>query len=77
VSGGVPEFEPFIRYHTFGDSSIGFTVILRAREFVDQYLIKHEFIKRLHARFDQEGIVIPFPIRTIAQREEARSPEPT
>lgn len=77
VSGGVPEFEPFIRYHTFGDSSINFTVILRAREFVDQYLIKHEFIKRLHARFDQEGIVIPFPIRTIAQREDARSPEPT
>jgi hypothetical protein len=29
-----------IRYHTFGDSSINFTVILRAREFVDQYVIK-------------------------------------
>jgi small-conductance mechanosensitive channel len=69
VPGGVPEFEPFVRYHTFGDSSINFTVILRAREFVDQYLIKHEFIKRLHARFDQEGIVIPFPIRTIVQQE--------
>jgi small-conductance mechanosensitive channel len=68
VTGAVAEFEPFIRYHTFGDSSINFTVILRAREFVDQYVIKHEFIKRLHARFDQEGIVIPFPIRTIVQR---------
>jgi small-conductance mechanosensitive channel len=68
VTGAVAEFEPFIRYHTLGDSSINFTVILRAREFVDQYLIKHEFIKRLHARFDQEGIVIPFPIRTIVQR---------
>jgi small-conductance mechanosensitive channel len=68
VAGGVPEFEPFIRFHTFADSSINFTVILRGREFVDQYLIKHEFIKRLHARFDQEGIVIPFPMRTIAMR---------
>lgn len=56
-------------------SSVNFTVILRAREFVDPYLIKHEFIKRLHARFDQGGIVIPFPIRTIAQREETRRPE--
>jgi small-conductance mechanosensitive channel len=55
VTGAVPEFEPFIRYHTSGDSSINFIVILRAREFVDQYVIKHEFIKRLHARFDQEG----------------------
>jgi small-conductance mechanosensitive channel len=69
VTGGVPEFEPFIRYHTFGDSSINFTVILRAKEFVDQYLIKHEFVKRLHTRFNAEGIVIPFPIRTIAYRE--------
>ena len=70
VPGGVPDFEPFIRYHTFADSSINFTVILRAKEFVDQYLIKHEFVKRLHARFNDEGIVIPFPIRTIAHRRE-------
>jgi small-conductance mechanosensitive channel len=73
VTGAVREFEPFIRYHTFGDSSINFTVILRAHEFVDQYLIRHEFIKRLHARFDREGIVIPFPIRTIVDRQEAPS----
>jgi small-conductance mechanosensitive channel len=65
VSGGVPEFEPFIRYHTFGDSSINFSVILRAKEFVDQYLIKHEFVKRLHQRYKEEGIEIPFPIRTV------------
>jgi small-conductance mechanosensitive channel len=80
VQGGVPEFEPFIRYHTFGDSSIDFTVILRAKEFVDQYLIKHEFIKRLHARFNKENIAIPFPIRTIAYREpplDSRSPGAT
>jgi small-conductance mechanosensitive channel len=69
VAGGVPEFEPFIRYHTFGDSSINFTVILRAKEFVDQYVITHEFIKRLHTRFNRAGIVIPFPIRTIVRRD--------
>lgn len=70
VPGGVPEFLPFIRLHTFSDSSVNFTVILRAREFVDQYLIKHEFIKRLHARYKQEGIVIPFPIRTLELKPE-------
>ncbi len=69
VPGGVPDFEPFIRYHTFADSSVNFTVILRAKEFVDQYLVKHEFIKRLHARFGDEGIVIPFPIRTVVARD--------
>jgi small-conductance mechanosensitive channel len=72
VPGGVAVFDPFIRYHTFGDSSIGFTVILRAREFVDQYLVKHEFIKRLHARFALEGIVIPFPMRTLTRRTAPR-----
>jgi hypothetical protein len=36
---------------------------------VDQYLIKHELIKRLHRRFNQEGIVVPFPIRTIEYRD--------
>jgi small-conductance mechanosensitive channel len=65
VQGGVPAFEPFIRYHTFGDSSINFTVILRTNEFTGQYLVKHEFIKRLHRRYRDEGIEIPFPIRTL------------
>ena len=70
VSGGVAYFEPFIRYHTFGDSCIKFTVILRAKAFVDQYLIKHEFIKRLHKRYIQEGINIPYPIRAINYKQE-------
>ena len=77
VPGGMPDFEPFIRYHTFADSSINFTVILRAKEFVDQYLIKHEFVKRLHTRFNDESIVIPFPIRTIAHRREEPETEQT
>ncbi|MCA9408931.1 MAG: mechanosensitive ion channel family protein [Candidatus Omnitrophica bacterium] len=65
LPGGVDEFEPFIRYHTFDNSSINFTVILRAKEFVDSYLIKHEFIKQLHKRYNKEGICIPFPIRAL------------
>jgi small-conductance mechanosensitive channel len=73
VPGAIPDFEPFIRYHTFGDSSINFTVILRAREFVDNYLIKHEFIKALHERYNREGITIPFPIRTLDISQETLS----
>jgi small-conductance mechanosensitive channel len=65
TSGGVKEFEPFIRYHTFDDFSINFTVILRVKEYVDKYLVTHEFVKRLHKRYKQEGIEIPFPIRTL------------
>lgn len=70
VSGGIPEFKPFIRYHTFNDFSIDFTVILRCKEFVDNYMIKHEFIKRLHERYAKEGIKIPYPIRAINYSQE-------
>lgn len=65
VAGGASDFAPFIRYHTFGDSAVNFSVILRVNEFVDQYVVKHEFIKRLHRRFQAEGITIPFPMRTV------------
>ncbi|MDY6795091.1 MAG: mechanosensitive ion channel family protein [Actinomycetota bacterium] len=75
VEGGVPHFEPFMRYHTFSDFSVDFTVILRVREYVDGYLVKHEFIKRLKRRYDEEGIVIPFPIRTVQlEREHQGTP---
>lgn len=70
VQGGVPEFKPFIRYHTFNNFSIDFTVILRCKEFVDNYLIKHEFIKKLHKRYAKEGIIIPYPIRAINYSQE-------
>lgn len=56
VSGGVPEFDPLLRYHTFAESSVNFSVILRAREVGDQPGMKHEFVKRLHRRYSQEGI---------------------
>ena len=70
VPGGVPDFEPFIRFHTFADSSINFTVILRTLEFSGNFLIKHEFIKALSTRYSAEGIVIPFPIRALNFEQE-------
>ncbi len=70
VPGGVPSFEPIMRYKEFGDSSINFLIILRARDYVSQFLVRHEFIKRLHRRYNQEGIEIPFPIRTVYLKNE-------
>lgn len=70
VDGAKKDFEPFIRYKNFGDSSIDFSVILRVEDFVSQYLIKHEFVKVLHERFEKEGIDIPFPIRTVLLKNE-------
>lgn len=75
-AGGVKNFQPFIRYHTFGESGIHFSVILRAKEFADQYLIKHEFIKRLHKRYMADGIVIPCPVRVVSYEQERALPAP-
>jgi small-conductance mechanosensitive channel len=73
VIGEMPGFDPFIRYNAFGDSSINFTVVLRVKEFGQQYVLQHEFIKRLHERYRQEGIEIPFPIRTVYLREKGEA----
>ena len=73
VQGGEAEFEPIMRYHTFSDFSINFSVILRVKEYINKYLVRHEFIKALHKRYNEEGIEIPFPIRTVHMRNKPTS----
>jgi len=68
---GVDTYEPFVVYHTFDSSSINFTVMLRAEEYFNRFFIKSAFIKALHKRYAQEGIVIPYPIRAINTQQES------
>ena len=75
VPGGDPSHKPFIRYTAFSDFSINFYVNIRLREYNDLFRVRHEFIKRLHRRYNEEGIVIPFPIRTLDIPGNFRMPE--
>ena len=59
------EYQPYIRFHTFNDFSIDFTLYMGVCEYFDQRIGKHLFVKKLHKRYNQEGISIPFPIRDI------------
>lgn len=59
------DMAPAVRFHTFGDSSINFSVFLRVGSWVDQAQLRHEFIKALYLEFKQQGIEIPFPQRVI------------
>ena len=61
VTGSVPDSPPVVRYHTFSDLNVKFSVQVRAREVPEQALIKHELMKRLHARLAQEGVVLRPP----------------
>src|SRR3990172_10401762 len=66
IAGFLKEPLPFVRFIPgFGDSSLNFTLICQVAEYVDQYLVQHELRKRIFKRFKDEGIEIPFPIRTV------------
>ena len=65
VPGAVKTFEPFIRYHTFADSNINFSIILRVEKYVDKYLVTHEFMKALKERYDREGIEISYREKSV------------
>ncbi len=68
-AGGVPLFEPSMRYNALGDSSINFNVSLRARDWAAVHELRHDFIKALVKRYAAEGIVIPYPTRTFIQEK--------
>ena len=56
---------PVVRYQKFNDSSIDFNAVMHVQTFTNQYILKHEFIKAITKRYREEGINIPFPIRTL------------
>jgi small-conductance mechanosensitive channel len=56
----------------FGASSLDFSLNFQVRQFTDQYLVQSELRKRVVARFAQDGIEMPFPVRTVSFDQEAR-----
>ncbi|MBQ7479523.1 MAG: mechanosensitive ion channel family protein [Selenomonadaceae bacterium] len=65
---------PKILFHTFGDSSIDFDVLLHSTRFDNQVDLRHNFIKELTKRYREENIDIPYPIRTIVQQTSSANP---
>ena len=49
----------------FGESSLDFSLSLNVRRFEDQVPVQSELRKRILARFASQGIVVPFPTRTV------------
>jgi len=65
VEGGVKESEPLVRFNSFGESSIGLNLIVKVRNYEVQFPIQHELIKRIHQRFKEEKIEMPYPVRKV------------
>ncbi len=70
AAGEIPELladpAPSVMFDPgFGDSSLNFTVNYQVPEFVNQYRVRHLLRKRIFRRFQEEGIEMPFPTRTV------------
>ena len=61
---------PAVRFKQFGESQITGVAILRVPDYGDQYPLRSAFIKRLSARFADEGIHFPYPARTVHVAQE-------
>jgi small-conductance mechanosensitive channel len=59
VPGAVTTAVPAVRFVALTETGIRVSVGLRVKTFPDQFLVRHELIKRIHARFSAEGIQLP------------------
>lgn len=69
VDGAMPDFEPSVRYRSFEDSNIKFTISLRAKDYTGKEKLVHEFVKALKERYDKDGIEISFPSTNVYMRK--------
>ena len=59
----ITETEPRAGFSVFGDSNIDFWVFLQATDRAGSFQLKSQLIKQIHERFNEEGVVINYPIR--------------
>ena len=71
VDGAVENYQTTVRFTGFGNSSVNFNVGLRAAGVATQAMITHEFIKRLHRRYQKEGIDFQSATETIVHTDRA------
>jgi small-conductance mechanosensitive channel len=59
VTGGMPDAEPLVRFQGYSDLGVRCAVLVRSLKFEDQFLVKHELVKRLHTTLRAAGITMP------------------
>lgn len=71
IAEGVPLV--IVRLIGFGDSSVNLRSYLWAKDFITAFVMRTELYKNIKKRFDEEGIEIPFPYRTIVFKDEKKA----
>ena len=72
IKEGVPKI--VVRVIGFGDSSINLRAYVWARDPIEGFEMHCDLNKSIKERFDQAGVEIPFPYRTIVYKEKAPKP---
>jgi small-conductance mechanosensitive channel len=49
----------------FGESALNFSLNIQVRQFTDQYPVQSDLRKRIIKKFQEAGIDMPFPTRTV------------
>ncbi|MGO9261384.1 MAG: mechanosensitive ion channel family protein [Bryobacteraceae bacterium] len=80
IPGMLAESTPSVAFDPgFGDYFLAFTLSYQVAEFADQWPVRAALRKRILQRFKEEGIRLPYPVRTVylqrEQKSEARSHE--
>jgi len=65
VAGAVKGYEPKLRFKEFQESNIMASIYFKINSISDQYMVKHEFIKRIKKEFEKNGIEISYPVRVV------------
>lgn len=55
---GVTGFQPLVRYDQLGDYGIRFQVVLRIKNILDEAALRHQFIKVVYRKYQEEGIAL-------------------
>lgn len=61
----VKEYGAWFAFDSFGESNVNFWLFIQARDRIASFTLQGELIKDLHRRFQEDGIVINYPMRTL------------
>ncbi len=62
---GVKEYGAYFGFDNFGESNVDFWLFVQAKDRLASFELRSELINKLHQRFDEEGIVINYPVRAL------------
>ena len=62
---GVKEYGAYFGFENFAESNVDFWLFVQAKDRLASFELRSELINELHRRFDEEGIVINYPVRTL------------